>query len=198
MFATAENDTLHCATRVYAYDPLGRLTGVTDYSASSASNHTYDLAGNRVQCTVGVPPTAVSETYTHNKPDSMLHDLAGNVTNFVRGGVTHNLSWNLAGQLTQVSLTSPTAPPVTETYAYDALGRRVRTTTIALSTYNYQLATNTVHHIHDGAQVIADTAANGTVLRAYTWGPGIDNLLRKSRVVIGHWTFANNLGLCYL
>ena len=35
----------------------------------------------------------------------------------------------------------------------------------------------TTYSVYDGAQVIADVTAGGALLRSYTWGPGIDNLL---------------------
>ena len=54
-----------------------------------------------------------------------------------------------------------------ETYAYDPFGRRASTTAGDV----------TVRHVYDGAHCVADTDATGTLLRSYTWGPGIDNLL---------------------
>ena len=55
-----------------------------------------------------------------------------------------------------------------EGYAYDALGRRVATTT----------QQGTIRHIYDNNwQCIADIDATGNVLFSYVWGDGIDNLL---------------------
>ena len=51
--------------------------------------------------------------------------------------------------------------------ANDPLGRRASTT----------VGDVTVRHVYDGAHCVADTDATGTLLRSYTWGPGIDNLL---------------------
>ena len=56
------------------------------------------------------------------------------------------------------------------TYAYDALGRRVSTTTLE----------GTVRHVYDGVQCIADLDSDGEVVASYTWGAGIDNLLAIS------------------
>ena len=64
-----------------------------------------------------------------------------------------------------------------ESYAYDALGRRVRTTN----------AEGTTRHVYDESwQVIADVAEDGTVLRSYVWGEGVDRLLA---VKVGGRTF---------
>ena len=65
-----------------------------------------------------------------------------------------------------------------EGYAYDALGRRVSTTTLE----------GTIRHVYDDSwQCIADIDENGNVLRSYIWGEGIDNLLAlkitKDRIV---------------
>ena len=51
--------------------------------------------------------------------------------------------------------------------ANDPLGRRASTTAGGV----------TVRHVYDGAHCVADTDAAGAVVRSYTWGPGIDNLL---------------------
>ncbi len=64
-----------------------------------------------------------------------------------------------------------------ESYAYDALGRRVSTTTLE----------GAIRHVYDDSwQCIADIDENGNVLRSYIWGEGIDNLLA---VRIGNETY---------
>ena len=64
-----------------------------------------------------------------------------------------------------------------EGYAYDALGRRVATTT----------REGTTRHVYDdGWQVIADIDGQGNVLASYVWGEGIDRLLA---VKIGEATY---------
>ena len=49
----------------------------------------------------------------------------------------------------------------------DPLGRRVSTTDIG----------GTVYHAYGGIHCVADLAPDGTLLRSYTWGAGVDNLL---------------------
>ena len=89
---------------------------------------------------------------------------AGNVTRTVNArGQALGLTWNLQRQLTSVSTNGVFA----ESYAYDPLGRRVATADIG----------GTVYHAYDGIHCVADLAPDGTLLRAYTWGPGVDNLL---------------------
>ena len=93
----------------------------------------------------------------------LLYAGAGCVTRIMRGSDTLGLTWN--GQYQLVSVTTNGA--FAESYAYDALGRRVSTTT----------AEGTIRHVYDGAQCIADLDADGEVGVSYTWGEGIDNLL---------------------
>ncbi len=135
----------------YTYDALGRLTSAGGVSFS------YDLAGNRL--TSG----ADTFTYTHNRLGGVQHDTAGNVTNMVRNGVTLALTWDTLGQLVSVATNGVFA----ESYTYDPLGRRVSTTTGGASVY----------HVYDGAQCVVDVSADGGLVRSYTWGEGIDNLL---------------------
>ena len=82
-----------------------------------------------------------------------------------------------------------------ESYAYDALGRRVATTA----------ASGTERHVYDDNwQVIADLDANGNVLRSYVWDAGIDRLLAVkigSRTYTAHtdvqgtvWAFSDEQG----
>jgi RHS repeat-associated protein len=80
------------------------------------------------------------------------------------GKPTLDLTWNGLYQLVSVSTNGVFA----EGYAYDALGRRVSTTT----------AEGTTRHVYDDNwQVIADIDEQGNAIVSYTWGAGIDNLL---------------------
>jgi RHS repeat-associated protein len=146
-------------TNSYAYDALGRLT------AAGGSAYTYDAAGNRLSRTTGSQP--VFSTYTHNRMDGVLHDAAGNVTDYVRDGVVYGLTWNTQGQL----LSAKTNNVPAESSTYDPLGRRSSTTE------HTEHTETTTFHVYDGGHCAADVDASGQPLRVYTWGPGIDNLL---------------------
>jgi RHS repeat-associated protein len=74
------------------------------------------------------------------------------------------LTWDSQYQLISVATNGVFA----EGYSYDALGRRVATTTFE----------GTIRHVYDNNwQCIADVDTNGNVLCSYVWGDGIDNLL---------------------
>ena len=167
--------------RVYTYDDFDRLASDCDVA------YTYDAAGNRMTCT----ENGETITYTLGAGDRLAsygraastmppqsgaytHDIAGNVTRIERDGrPTLDLTWNSQYQLVSVSTNGVFA----ESYAYDALNRRVLTTTLE----------GTTRHIYDNNwQVIADIDEQGSVIALYVWGEGIDNLLA---VAIGGATY---------
>ena len=131
--------------------------------------YTYDAAGNRMTRT----EDGATVTYTLGVGDRLAswtggtytHDAAGNVTRIEREGrPTLELVWNSQYQLVSVATNGVFA----EGYEYDALGRRVSTTTLE----------GTTRHVYDdGWQVIADLDANGDVVASYVWGDGVDRLL---------------------
>ena len=147
----------------HAYDDLDRL------AADGGVAYTYDEAGNRMTRT----ENGETVTYALGAGDrlaswtggSYTYNAAGCVTRIERDGrPTLDLAWNGQYQLVSVSTNGVFA----EGYAYDALGRRVSTTT----------QEGTVRHIYDDSwQCLADIDENGNVLRSYVWGEGIDKLL---------------------
>ena len=149
--------------RAYSYDDRDRLASDGDVA------YIYDAAGNRMART----EDGTTTTYTLGVGDRLAawtggaysYDAAGNVTRIVRDGrPTLDLAWNGHYQLVSVSTNGVFA----EGYAYDALGRRVSTTT----------ADGTKRHVYDDSwQVIADIDEQGNVVASYAWGEGIDRLL---------------------
>ena len=94
---------------------------------------------------------------------SYTYNSAGCVTRIERDGrPSLDLMWNGQYQLVSVSTNGIFA----ESYAYDALGRRVSTTTLE----------GTVRHVYDDSwQCLADMDGNGNVLCSYIW----DDLSRR-------------------
>ena len=149
--------------RVYAYDDLDRL------ASDGGVTYTYDSAGNRMTRT----EDGETITYTLGVGDRLASwtggaysfNAAGCVTRIERDGRAKlDLEWNSQYQLVSVSTNGFFA----ESFEYDALGRRVSTTTLD----------GTTRHIYDNNwQVIADVDDQGNVIASCTWGDGIDNLL---------------------
>ncbi|MDO4366209.1 MAG: RHS repeat-associated core domain-containing protein, partial [bacterium] len=163
---TARHHALGADTfdRAYAYDGLDRL------AADGPVSYTWDAAGNRTAKRGGAEGDVAYALGAGDRLASWTggaytYDAAGNVTRIVRDGrPTLDLVWNGQYQLVSVSTNGVLA----ESYAYDALGRRASTTT----------REGTVRHVYGRTwQVLADLDGAGNVLRSYTWGGGVDNLL---------------------
>ena len=160
----------------YAYDVMDRL------ASDGGVTYTYDAAGNRMTKT----ENGEAVIYTLGEGDRLAsygrarspsapqlvdvcgaysYDEAGCVTRMERdGSPTLDLVWNGQYQLVSVLTNGIFA----EGYAYDALGRRVATTT----------REGTTRHAYDeGWQVVADVDGQGNVLASYVWGERIDRLL---------------------
>ncbi|MCF7855310.1 MAG: hypothetical protein K9N51_10975, partial [Candidatus Pacebacteria bacterium] len=158
-------------TRAYTYDSIDRLTGEAHFDAAEtliySATYEYDLAGNRTRTVIN----GATNEYTlglGNRLDtwtdgSYAHNPAGCVTQITAAAGTRTLAWDSAYRLTAVS----TDGALAESYGYDPLGRRAWTATGGV----------TYWHVYAGVHCIADTDATGALLRSYTWGPGIDNLL---------------------
>jgi len=120
-----------------------------------------DVAGNTTRVTNQVFLTVVTNgTYQYSA--------AGCVTNIAYAGKNYSstlgLTWDGRYQLTAAA----TNGTVVEQHGYDALGRRL---------WTWDTVNGTNWLVYDGAQVVADLNATGSLVRAYTYGPGIDNIL---------------------
>jgi len=166
--------------KVYVYDTINRLVDEKHYNLSDALTYSaayeYDLAGNRTRTVIN----GVTNDYTlgtgnrlasvdatpSSRSLSFGYDTAGNtvaITN-IEAGVTNvqSLAWDERYRLTSVDEASSLV-----SYTYDVLGRRV--SRAENGTTNY--------FVYNGNQVATDLDENGNIIRSYTWGPGIDNLL---------------------
>ena len=154
-------------------DVLERTVTVVDPDAGHAE-FTRNAAGyvTRVEET-GMPAVElgydalgrVSSVSMTGPGGACTYDAAGNVTRIeCDGRPTLDLEWNGQYQLVSVSTNGVFA----EGYAYDAIGRRASTTTLA----------GTTRHVkYDKWHVVADLDEQNNVVASYTWGDGIDRLL---------------------
>lgn len=150
--------------RAFAYDGLDRL------AADGPVSYEYDAAGNRLSARGGAEGDVAYEYAPGDRLSSWTGgscgwDAAGCATRIAHAGrPVLGLVWDGRRRLVSVSTNGVPA----ESYAYDALGRRVSTAT----------AEGTVRHVYDDRwQCLADLAEDGAVLRAYLWGEGVDRLL---------------------
>jgi uncharacterized protein RhaS with RHS repeats len=144
----------------YTLDSLDRLTGEKHVGSAgqaiSEETYTYDLAGNRTKKTV--LDTTGNPLITVNYALS-----TGN-----RLGSWSVVETNLAGQ---VDVAGVSSEPIGTNDRFGWLYVSNAATSVK------PLVNGTNWHAYDGAQVVADLNATGGLIRAYTYGPGIDNLL---------------------
>ncbi len=159
------------ATNNYTYDNLDRLTSEIRHVDTNTFTvaYAYDRAGNRTQMTengtnINYYLGQGNRLNTFGATGDYDYDAAGNVTDIeYNDGRDLGLTWDSRYRLTAVS----TNGTPSETYTYDALGRRVSITSAGI----------TEKMVYDGMHVIADTDQYGNLRRSYTYGPGIDNIL---------------------
>ena len=112
--------------------------------------------------------TYVTNAVTVNRAASVTFSLddAGCMTNVAYNDFSLNVAflWNDRYQLTAVATNGGVE---LASYAYDALGRRAY----------WSDGSSTNWLLYDGVHVLAEVDPAGELLKSYTWGPGIDNLL---------------------
>jgi len=169
------NDGSQGSVKGYQYDSINRL--ISESSALSVIQYSYDLAGNRTSVIIDNATTNTYQLGIGNRLDrvttegietqSFSYDNAGNTISISNDTHQLALDWDPRHRLTTVTLNNPTTNNLTTFYSYDVLGRRI-------SVFD---GSNTIHMIYDGNQVVAELDQNGDLLRTYTYGPGIDNIL---------------------
>ncbi len=114
------------ATETYSYDPLYRLTGITD-AGTALESYTYNETGDRLSKTAPgwATGTYLYTTSTHQFAStgnsSRANDADGNTTGSVVGGNTYGFAYNGRNRLSLAQLNSQTVG----TYTYNALGQRI-------------------------------------------------------------------------
>ncbi len=183
----------------YQYDSLGRLVWES-LRDNTRFGYKYDLAGNRTnrvftaadqsnhhcQDSNGDLRCDTCDAYfsqwesrmgTGNRLTSWLYngvaqyDSAGNTTNLVNGvgDLQLDLEWD-----ERYRMTSATSDAETITYGYNMLGRKISRTVTENSTGE---TTDEEYYIYSGEHIVADMDAEGRLLRSYSYGSGIDNIL---------------------
>jgi RHS repeat-associated protein len=153
------------ATETYSYDPLYRLTGITD-AGTALENYTYNKTGDRLSnAAPGLSTSAYSYTSgTHQLAGiisgthsfSFANDANGNITGGMTGGTTYGYGYNGRNRLTVAQINGSTMG----TYTYNALGQRIGKVT------TYPQATTERYAYNEAGQLIGEY---GTTNRDYVW-----------------------------
>lgn len=128
------------ATETYGYDPLYRLTSITEANGSVLEGATYNQAGDRLTKTGSGLATG---TYTYNTGTHQLNatgnasrtvDANGNTTAISEAGTTYGFGYNGRNRLSVAQVNQSTVA----TYVYNAIGERVaKTSSGTTERYNY-------------------------------------------------------------
>lgn len=114
------------AVESYSYDPLYRLTGLTDGNGNVEEAYTYSKTGDRLSKTASGLATGVYnyQAGTHHLASigntSRAYDANGNTTGSVVGGSTFGYGYNGRNRMTVVQRDGSTVG----TYSYNAFGQR--------------------------------------------------------------------------
>jgi len=163
----------------YTYDSENQLTSATS-SAGDNYSYSFDAMGNRTG--TGYASNNLNQ-YTSIPNPSGVGDAITPTYN-ARGDLTSDGVFNYSYDPQDRMVEAEGVNHSTKlTFAYDAEGRRISETTQTdwvASTSSYA-TTSTVLFAYDGANIVAETDANGTVLETFTWGQdmggGIGGLL---------------------
>nr|WP_255682838.1 RHS repeat-associated core domain-containing protein [Dyella sp. 2HG41-7] len=128
------------ATETYSYDPLYRLTQITEADGSTLENVTYNPTGDRLTKTGSGLATG---TYSYNPNTHQLVatgnaartvDADGNTTAISQAGSTYGFGYNARNRMTLAQLNQSTVA----NYTYNAEGERVaKTANGNTERYNY-------------------------------------------------------------
>lgn len=166
----------------YGYDGLSQLTSVLKNGTPSA-NYQYDAAGNRVLTTDASGPVSylANELNQYSQAGSAQfeYDANGNLTRRVDVEGETTYSYDFDNRLIAVQ-----TPSNLVAYSYDALGRRVAK----------RSSSGAVNYVHNGAQVIADVDASGSIQATYAYGLGVDEVLAMRRSSKSHYFSQDGLG----
>jgi len=149
------------ATETYSYDPLYRLTGITD-NGTALETVTYNQTGDRLSKTApGLATGAyLYTTGTHQLASignaAQANDANGNTTGSVMGGNTYGFAYNGRNRLTLVQLNGQTVA----SYTYNALGERIG------KVANFPQNVSERYAYNESGQLIGEY---GTTNRDYIW-----------------------------
>lgn len=148
------------ASNTFAYDPLGRLTGVNDAGNHPLENYTYNKTGDRLSKTGSSVATGNYgyQTNTHwltsIGSSARTYDPTGNTTSITEAGSALLFSYDHLGRMIEAKRDGS----LLATYVYNAAGQRVSKITGA---QNLRFAYD------ESSQLL--TESNGNTHRDYLW-----------------------------
>ena len=170
-------------TTNYSYDNASHLLELKHLNPLNqileSLNYVYDANGNRTKMdrqNVSVKlPNAVTNT-TYNQANQMLtfndksitYDANGNMTSVTNACGITNYTWDVRNRLAGISGFNTDCAPLTASFKYDALGRRIEKT----------INSKTINYLYDGLDIVQEIE-NGTVTVNYVRTLNIDEPLAR-------------------
>lgn len=155
----------------YAYDTIDRLKAVNYDSGNRHVDYVLDPVGNRISMSDdgNVTGYTVNALNQYTSVGGVAHTYDGNGSLASNG--TSSFAYDRYNRLCDVTIGATSV-----SNAYDFFGRRFQQSASGASTY----------FVHDGDEVIVDQNSDGTTIRKYIYGPGIDELLAIKPGAITH------------
>jgi RHS repeat-associated protein len=175
---------------LYISNRTAQVSAVPDVSGNSFRADDFPLAPGTQEVIAAIRDEAGNMGYASKEVTASVvtnagfsYTLAGCTTNITYSGTggyesSLALSWDERYRLQEIVTTKNTNHTKRVEYEYDVSGRR-----ISAETYEWDEAQSlwskveSLQFIYNGNQIVADLDDSGNLLRSYTWGPGIDNLL---------------------
>ena len=146
----------------FGYDELGRLTSVV--TASTSWTIGYDASGNRTSVTQGASTRAYTTAATSNRLTNLSnpanafgYDVAGNILTGNTASVAYTATYALENRLATMKVGN-----VTTTYAYDAMGQRVRK-------FGKTTASTVLFAYDQSGHLLGEYDNTGAALTEYVW-----------------------------
>jgi RHS repeat-associated protein len=166
-------------TRSYAYDPLYRLTGVTDASGNVLEGYTYDATGDRLNKTYEGDTSAY--TYTSPLTTHQLQDINGagrgydangnliGIGSATPFGATFGFTYDDRNRLNGAAPHSSclACGQITPSYDYNGRGERVvKTVNSFVSQVNRSVTTTTDYVYNESGQLVGEYPGTSNVQKA--------------------------------
>lgn len=143
----------------FGYDELGRLTAIT--TASTSWSIGYDANGNRTSMTQGASTRSYTSAATSNRltnpANAFGYDSAGNILTGNTAAAAYTATYALENRLTTMKVGT-----VTTTYAYDAMGQRVRK-------FGKQASSTVLFAYDQQGHLLGEYDSAGAALSEYVW-----------------------------
>jgi RHS repeat-associated protein len=185
-------------TTNYTYDNASHLLELKHLSPLSsvldALSYVYDPNGNRTSMnrpSVNLPlPSSVSNTSYNQanqvmsfKDKNMIYDNNGNMLSVTNSCGTTTYDWDVRNRLVGIDGYKPDCSPLTATFKYNALGRRIEKT----------INGKTMQYLYDGLDIIQEIE-NGVVSVNYIRTLNIDELLARLTPNVSRYYQTDALG----